>query len=101
MAERRYLEQVKILYCHFLIGDKTLNKEQFQQLRTLLFVPNYGQSLVKWANKKYGHTLTLPLALERLDLIEKATLQPKRRCYDEVRLLVMLAVLLIIIKLLS
>jgi hypothetical protein len=33
--------------------------------------------------------------------MEKTTLQPKRRCYDELRLLVMLALLLIIIKLLS
>ncbi len=34
-------------------------------------------------------------------MMEKASLQPKRRCYDDLRVLAMLALLLIIIKLLS
>jgi hypothetical protein len=57
---------------------------------------------VRWGNKKYGHSLTLTLALERLDNLEKiAEIPPKRRFKEELRLLVMLAALLFIIKLLS
>jgi hypothetical protein len=95
------LEKVKMIYCHFLLGDRLLNASQFQHLRALLFVPKYGESLVQWGNKKYEFTLTLPLAVERLDHMERLALQPKRRCREEARLVAMLALLLIVIKLLS
>ncbi len=43
--------------------DKQLTLNQFHHLKTLLFVPKYGENLVNWGNKKYGCTYTLPLAL--------------------------------------
>lgn len=57
--------------------------------------------MLRWGNTKYEFSLTLPMALERLELLEQATLQPKQRCKEDTRLLMMLVLLLIVIKLLS
>lgn len=58
---------------------------------------------MQWGNRKYGHALTLPLALERIDHLQRLAEvpQPKPKCREEIRLLLMLAVLLLIIKIVS
>jgi hypothetical protein len=57
---------MKIVYSHFLLKDRKLTANQMRHLRTLLYVPKCGESLVRWGNNKYGENMSVVMALERL-----------------------------------